>query len=40
MRQGTIEGAPSLKPEHLAVFDCSFRSVNGKRFIHTWATCA
>ena len=21
---GTIEGAPHLKPEHLAVFDCSF----------------
>jgi ribonucleoside-diphosphate reductase alpha chain len=32
--QGSIEGAPGLKPEHLAVFDCSFRSVNSKRFIH------
>ena len=31
---GTIEGAPGLKPEHLAVFDCSFRPQNGKRFIH------
>ncbi len=31
---GTIEGAPSLKPEHLAVFDCSFRPQNGVRFIH------
>ena len=31
---GTIEGAPGLKEEHLAVFDCSFRPVNGKRFIH------
>ena len=31
---GTIEGAPGLKDEHLAVFDCSFRPVNGKRFIH------
>ncbi|MCC7157614.1 MAG: vitamin B12-dependent ribonucleotide reductase [Bryobacterales bacterium] len=31
---GTIEGAPGLKDEHLAVFDCSFRPQNGKRFIH------
>jgi ribonucleoside-diphosphate reductase alpha chain len=31
---GTIEGAPHLKPEHLAVFDCSFRPQNGTRFIH------
>ncbi len=31
---GTIEGAPSLKPEHLAVFDCSFRPANGVRSIH------
>jgi ribonucleoside-diphosphate reductase alpha chain len=31
---GTIEGAPGLKPEHLAVFDCSFRPENGTRFIH------
>jgi ribonucleoside-diphosphate reductase alpha chain len=31
---GTIEGAPALKPEHLAVFDCSFRPQNGLRFIH------
>jgi ribonucleoside-diphosphate reductase alpha chain len=31
---GTIEGAPQLKPEHLAVFDCSFRPQNGTRFIH------
>jgi ribonucleoside-diphosphate reductase alpha chain len=31
---GTIEGAPGLKPEHLAVFDCSFRPQNGVRFIH------
>ncbi|MCX6635476.1 MAG: vitamin B12-dependent ribonucleotide reductase, partial [Acidobacteria bacterium] len=30
---GTIEGAPGLKPEHLAVFDCSFRPENGTRFI-------
>ena len=31
---GTIEGAPHLKPEHLAVFDCSFRPQNGSRAIH------
>jgi ribonucleoside-diphosphate reductase alpha chain len=30
---GTIEGAPYLKPEHLAVFDCSFRPQNGTRSI-------
>src|SRR5204862_7077358 len=31
---GTIEGAPGLKPEHLPVFDCSFRPANGVRSIH------
>ncbi len=31
---GTIEGAPMLKPEHLPVFDCSFRPQNGVRSIH------
>ena len=31
---GTIEGAPHLKNEHLAVFDCSFRPQNGTRSIH------
>ncbi len=31
---GTIEGAPFLKHEHLAVFDCSFRPQNGTRSIH------
>jgi ribonucleoside-diphosphate reductase alpha chain len=31
---GTIEGAPGLKEQHLAVFDCSFRPQNGTRFIH------
>jgi len=31
---GTIEGAPYLKTEHLAVFDCSFRPANGTRTIH------
>src|SRR5690242_12201513 len=31
---GTIEGAPHVKPEHLPVFDCSFRPANGERSIH------
>ncbi|WP_242395963.1 vitamin B12-dependent ribonucleotide reductase [Anaeromyxobacter oryzisoli] len=30
----TIEGAPSLKPEHLPVFDCAFKARNGTRSIH------
>ncbi len=30
----TIEGAPNLKPEHLSVFDCAFKPVNGERSIH------
>ena len=30
----TIEGAPHLKPEHLPVFDCSFKPANGTRSIH------
>src|SRR4026208_1127621 len=30
----TIEGAPGLKPEHLSVFDCAFKPVNGARSIH------
>ncbi len=30
---GTIEGAPALKPEHLAVFDCSFKAAKGTRTI-------
>jgi ribonucleoside-diphosphate reductase alpha chain len=30
----TIEGAPGLRDEHLAVFDCAFRARNGKRSIH------
>jgi len=29
-----IEGAPHLKAEHLAVFDCAFPPANGKRSIH------
>jgi ribonucleoside-diphosphate reductase alpha chain len=32
--QETIEGAPDLKPEHLAVFDCAFRPARGVRSIH------
>src|ERR1039457_4042801 len=31
---GTIEGAPSVKDEHLAVFDCSFKPAKGTRSIH------
>jgi ribonucleoside-diphosphate reductase alpha chain len=31
---GTIEGAPGIKPEHLPVFDCSFRPAKGTRSIH------
>lgn len=31
---GTIEGAPGIKDEHLAIFDCSFTPMNGKRSIH------
>ena len=31
---GTIEGAPGIKLEHLAVFDCSFKPVKGTRSIH------
>jgi ribonucleoside-diphosphate reductase alpha chain len=34
-KQGTIEGAPYLKPEHLAVFDCSLAPAGGGRSI-TW----
>ncbi len=29
----TIEGAPGLKDEHLAVFDCAFKAKNGTRSI-------
>jgi ribonucleoside-diphosphate reductase alpha chain len=32
--KGTIEGAPGLKPEHLPVFDCAFKAINGSRSIH------
>ena len=30
----TIEGAPGLNPDHLGVFDCAFRPMNGTRTIH------
>jgi len=33
-QQGTIEGAPHLKAEHLPVFDCSLKPAHGKRSIH------
>ncbi len=29
----TVEGAPGLKEEHLAIFDCANKCGNGKRFI-------
>jgi ribonucleoside-diphosphate reductase alpha chain len=32
-QEETIEGAPGLKDEHLAVFDCAFRAANGTRSI-------
>src|SRR6476660_536557 len=31
---GTIEGAPYIEDEHLAVFDCSFKPSKGTRSIH------
>jgi ribonucleoside-diphosphate reductase alpha chain len=33
-KQDTIEGAPDLRPEHLAVFDCAFKPAKGTRSIH------
>ncbi len=33
-KEATIEGAPHLKKEHLAVFDCAFKAKNGVRSIH------
>jgi len=33
-REETIEGAPGLNPDDLAVFDCAFRAANGTRSIH------
>ena len=32
--RGTIEGAPSIQAEHLPVFDCAFKALNGVRSIH------
>jgi len=32
--EDTVEGAPDLKDEHLAVFDCAFRPAKGTRSIH------
>ncbi len=32
-REGAIEGAPELKPEHLPVFDCAFQPARGTRSI-------
>lgn len=34
IEKDTIEGAPGLKSEHLAIFDCSFKALNGTRSIH------
>jgi ribonucleoside-diphosphate reductase alpha chain len=31
---GTIEGAPSVKQEHLPIFDCAFKPQRGTRSIH------
>src|SRR4051812_32184090 len=31
---GTIEGAPDINDDHLAVFDCSFKPAKGTRSIH------
>ena len=33
-KEDTIEGAPSLREEHLAVFDCAFKPAKGKRAIN------
>lgn len=33
-RHETIEGAPHLSDNHLPVFDCAFKPMNGKRTIH------
>jgi len=32
--KGTIEGAPGLNVDHLPVFDCAFKPINGSRSIH------
>lgn len=33
-KHDTVEGAPELKVEHLPVFDCAFKALNGTRSIH------
>ncbi len=33
-KNDTIEGAPGLDDEHLSVFDCAFKAMNGTRSIH------
>ena len=33
LEKETIEGAPYLKGEHLSIFDCSFKTLNGDRSI-------
>ena len=33
-KNDTIEGAPGLLDEHLPVFDCAFKAMNGTRSIH------
>ncbi len=33
-KQGTIEGALHLNPDHLAVFDCAVKPATGSRYIH------
>jgi ribonucleoside-diphosphate reductase alpha chain len=33
-KEETIEGAPGLREEHLSVFDCAFKPLNGRRSIH------
>ena len=34
-KEDMIEGAPGLKAEHLAVFDCAFRPFKGTRSVHS-----
>lgn len=33
-KQGTIEGAPHFKEQHLSIFDCAVKPANGTRSIH------
>jgi len=33
-KEDTIEGAPWIRDEHLAIFDCAFKAAKGKRYIH------